>query len=171
MLISPDHIIQWRCNADSVCRFISESLGLRRSKQRPAQPGRWEIGIATGDKNSQMLCLEADGVLSLVAGDHAIPLVEFIGYQEGAYSLDTTMIRHLVDDAATTADNRYTPTTARREARKLATQAMYRSWQKAYRQQKKKNPNKSDVWYSRQIAKMDIAKSRSPDTIKKHMKL
>jgi hypothetical protein len=39
------------------------------------------------------------------------------------------MIRQLVD-SATTADNRYTPTNARREVRKLDTQAMYESWQK-----------------------------------------
>jgi hypothetical protein len=28
----------------------------------------------------------------------------------------------------------------------------------------------SDVWYSRQIAKMDIARRRDAETIRKHMK-
>ena len=49
------------------------------------------------------------------------------------------MIRRLVD-AATTADNRYTPSNARREARKLDTQAMYESWQKEYRELQTKTP-------------------------------
>lgn len=59
--------------------------------------------------------------------------------------------------------------TVRREARKLTTQAMYATWQKAYRVSKKKYPNKSDVWYSLQIAKLSIAHGRDADTIRKHM--
>ena len=73
--------------------------------------------------------------------------------------------------AATTSDNRYTPSNAKREARKLDTQAMYASWQKEYRALKKKRRGMSYVWYSLQIAKMDIAKGRDADTIKKKMKL
>jgi hypothetical protein len=123
----------------------------------------------TGDKRSQMLCLKTDGGLSLIAGNSAVPLAEFIGYQDNAYSLDGTMIRQMVDNA-TTADDRYTPTTAKREARKLDTQAMYESWRKEYRQLKKARKNMSNVWYSQQIAKLDIAQGRSADTIRKQMK-
>jgi hypothetical protein len=79
------------------------------------------------------------------------------------------MVRRLVD-ASTTGDRRYTPSSARREARKLDTQAMYESWQKAYRDWRKKRPGMSDVWYSKRIAKMDIAKGRDSETIRKNMK-
>ena len=79
------------------------------------------------------------------------------------------MIRRLVDSAST-ADGRYTPTTARRETRKLDTQAMYKNWRKAYRALRKSRPNMSDVWYSQQIAKQDIADGRDADTIRKHLK-
>ena len=96
-------------------------------------------------------------------------MAELIGYDNGAYSLDGGMIRQLVD-AATTADNRYTPSNAKREARKLDTQAMYESWQKEYRALKKRRRNMSDVWYSQQIAKMEIANGRNASTIKKNMK-
>lgn len=47
---------------------------------------------------------------------------------------------------------------------------MYESWQKEYRALKKKRRNMSDVWYSQQIAKLEIANRRNPSTIKKHMK-
>ncbi len=80
------------------------------------------------------------------------------------------MIRQLAD-SVTTADNRYTPSNAKREVRKLDTQAMYESWQKEYRELKKKHPNMSDTWYSGKIAKMDIAYGRSVETIRKNMKL
>jgi ribosomal protein L20 len=73
-------------------------------------------------------------------------------------------------DSVTTADPRYMPSNARREARKLATQALYEAWRKAYRDLKKQHRNMTGVWYSRRIEKMDIANERSAETIRKHMK-
>ncbi len=122
-----------------------------------------------GDKRGQMLCLEANGTLDLVAGNNKIPLAELIEFNGRKYSLNDTVIRQMVD-AATTADERYTPSKAKREARKLDTQARYDSWRKEYRNLKKKRPNMSDVWISRKIAKMDIAAGRDAETIRKHMK-
>jgi hypothetical protein len=58
----------------------------------------------------------------------------------------------------------------RREAGKLDTQAMYRSWQAAYRRISKSNPDKNDVWCSRQIAQMRIGKDRNAETIRRRMK-
>lgn len=165
-------LTQWKCNADAVCRFVATSLALRRSEEQTTSADLRNIGITTGDKRSQMLCLQANGALALVAGGNSLPLAELIEYHDDAYSLDGVMIRQLVD-AATTADNRYTPSNVKREARKLDTQAMYESWRKAYRDLYKKNKskNKRETWYSDQIAKMDIAKGRDASTIKKHMKL
>ena len=71
---------------------------------------------------------------------------------------------------AATADPRYTPRNSRREARKLETQARYKSWRKKYRDLKKRRPNMSDVWYARQIAGQEISAGRSADIIRKHMK-
>ena len=116
-----------------------------------------------------MLGLKVDGVLSLVAGNSRLPLIELIEYHDNAYSLDEAMIHQLVD-SATTADNRYTPSNARREARKLDTSAMHESWQQEFRKLKKKRSNMSDIWYSQQIAKMEIANGRSAETIRKNMK-
>ena len=73
-------------------------------------------------------------------------------------------------DASPQADPRHTPSTAKREVRKIDTQAMYAAWQKAYRALRKKSAGKSDVWYSQQIAKADKVHVRDPSTVKKHMK-
>ena len=167
--VPTERLTQWQCSTDAVCGFIADNLGLRRSDQRAVSADVWEIGIARGDQRSQMLCLKMDGVLALVAGSNSVPLAELIDYHEHAYSLDGAMIRQLVD-SATTADHRYTPSNAKREARKLDTQARYASWQKVYRDLKKQRRNRSDAWYARQIAKLDIAAGRSADTIRKHMK-
>lgn len=169
VLVSALRLTQWRCDAEAVCAFVAANLGLRRSGQHPAGSGLLNIGMATGDKRSQMLCLRVDGDLALVAGNNAMPLAELVGFSAGEYSVDRLMIRLLVD-SATTADPRYTPSNVRRETRKLDTQAMYQGWQKAYRELKKRRPRMSAVWYAKQIANQDIAVGRSADTIRKHMK-
>ena len=99
--VPTERLTQWQCNTDAVCKFVANSLGLRRSNKRSVSANLWEIGIATGDKRSQMLCLKADGVLTLVAGNNTVPLAELIGYHDGAYSVDGVMIRQLVDSATT----------------------------------------------------------------------
>lgn len=72
---------------------------------------------------------------------------------------------------ANPADQRHTPSTVKREARKLATQAMYVSWRKAYHALRKKSQGKSDVWYSQQVAKDKKLNplGRDASTIKKNM--
>jgi hypothetical protein len=167
--VSSESLIQWSSSANSVCGFVAASLGLRHSDKQLASDGLWEIGVATGDKRSQMLCLQAGGELNLVVGDNKVPLAELIEFHEGRYSLDGVMLCQLVD-AATTADPRYTPSDVKREARKLETQAMYARWQKEYRKMKRDKPDKTAVWCSRQIAKMDIANGKDAETIRKNMK-
>ena len=168
--LSAARLMQWRSDAEAVRGFIARSLGLRLSNQHHAEPGLLNIGIASGDKRSQMLCLRAKGDLTLVAGNNGMPLPELVGFRDDEYSVDVAMVRQLVN-SATTADPRYTPSNARREARKLDTQARHEGWRKAYIELKKKQrPKMSDVWYSQQIAKGEIADGHSADTIRKHMK-
>jgi hypothetical protein len=167
--VSTRRLTQWRCDLDSVCGFVAASLGLRRSDQRPADAGLLNIGIASGGKRSQMLCLQVNGDLSVVVGNNAVSMAELVGFRSGEYSVDAAMIRELVDSAAT-ADPRYTPSVAKRAARKLHTQAMYEGWQKAYRTLRKRRPNMSGVWYSQQISQQDVAVGRDAETIRKNMK-
>jgi hypothetical protein len=167
--VSAKRLTQWCCDADAVCGFVATSLGLRRSDHHHADAGLLTIGIASGGKRSQMLCLQVNGDLSVVAGNNAVSMTELVGFRNGEYVVEAAMIRELVD-SATTADSRYTPSDAMRAARKLDTQARYKGWRKAYRDLKKQRPNKTDVWYSQQIAKQDIGAGRNAETIRKRMK-
>ena len=161
-------LTQWRCDAKAVCGFIAASLGLAQTTVQPSEDGLLPIGMVRGDKRTQMLCLRVQGHLALVVGGDAMPLADVIGFENGSFTLDHAVIYQMVD-ATTTADPRHTPSTAKREARKIDTQAMYAAWQKAYRALQKKHPDKSDVWHSQQIAKTAIAQGRNASTIKKHM--
>lgn len=169
VLIPPERLLQWRCDEDAISGFVAASLGLRPSDQRTADAGLRAIGMARGDKRSQMLALRLQGGLALVAGSHSIPLADLVGFLDGSFVVDAAMVRQMVD-AAPPADARHMPSTAKREARKVDTQAMYAGWQKAYRALRKKSPGMSDVWYSQQIAKADKVHVRNASTVKKHMK-
>lgn len=163
---------QWQCALNALCDFIADGLNMHRRVKEAVNAEGWEIGIARGHKRSQMLCIKAEGGLHLIAGGNAMPLTELFGYQNGVYTLNGILIHQLVD-AATPADPRYTPSNARREVGKLETEAMHEDWRKAYRKLRRQYANStshSDTWIARQIAKMDIARGRSAETIRKNMK-
>jgi hypothetical protein len=164
-----ERLIQWQCSIDLISRFVASCLDLRISGRKTDCEDRWEIGIVRGDKHSQMLCLEVSAMLCLVVGSSRVPLAELIEFHKGAYTIDAEPIRQLAD-STTTSDARYTPSNVRREARKLDTLAMYESWRKEYRTWRKKRPGMSDVWYSQQIVKTDVARGRDAETIRKRMK-
>jgi hypothetical protein len=159
----------WRCDAQAVCGFIAASLGLQPTTARISEDSLLPVGIVRGEKRTHTLFMRVQSPLSLVVGTYAVPLADAIGFENGGFTLDRPVIDQMVD-AFTTTDTRYRPSTAKRDARKMDTQAMYESWQKAYRVLIKKSPGKSDVWYSQQIAKADKVHVRDPSTIKKHMK-
>ena len=149
--------------------LFASSLGIRHRSKHNAEAGLWEIGLAAGKKRTHMLCLKADGELVLVAGTASAPLVDLVLFNDGNFQIDRSIVHSLVDSSATT-DPRYTPSEARREARKLDTKAIHDSWRKAYRDLKKERQGRSDSWIAKKIAKMDIANGRSAETIRKNMK-
>lgn len=72
--------------------------------------------------------------------------------------------------ADTTAVEKPRGSTVRRDARKLDTEALHKQWQKAYEAAKKARPNMTVSWHAKQIAKMPIAKNRTPETIRRILK-
>ena len=95
--IAADQMVRWRCDANAVCKFIATSLGLRQSESKNGTANYWQIGMAAGDKRKQLLCLKAEAVLTLAAGDRTMPLAVLVEYLSGKYSIDGAIIRQLVD--------------------------------------------------------------------------
>ena len=168
--IVSDLLKQWRCDGDGVCEFIATSLNIRRSNAQPASDSIKVIGMVRGNHQWQMLCLRVGGQVAVVAGNKSQPVIELVEFDKEKFIIDAKAIRALVD-SATTSDSSYTPSIDRLQERKLETQAMYEEWRRAYRELKKQRSNMGDVWYSKQIAKMDIARRRDAETIRKHMKV
>jgi hypothetical protein len=165
--VTDDELNQWRIDADALCAFVAAIHG-RARVDAGGDRDVWRIAMVAGDKRQQMLCLRASTSLELVAGDASIPFADALVYEDGRYSLDGAAVRRLVDSAKT-ADPRYTPSTLKREARKLATQEMHRTWQRKYRALSRSQPEKGDKWYASEIAKGDES-GLSVETIRKNMK-
>jgi hypothetical protein len=106
--------------------------------------------------------------LELVAGQNAVPLAGLVRFGAEGYSVvakrsgNWWMRRQ-------PGDQPLHPSNARREARKLDTQALHERWRKEYRALKQRRPGMSGVWYSEQIAKNGNYPQRSAETIRKHM--
>ena len=167
--IPSEQLIQWRLDAAAVCNFVALTLNLNRSTVIQADKTQLTIGMFRGKKRSQMLALQVIKGLKLIAGNRFAEMIDLVSFDTKKYVIDVESVMEMVD-TATSSDPPNTPTSARRVSRKIATQSMYVSWQKEYRSLRKKNTNKSDVWFSLQIARLPIANGRSAGTIKKHMK-
>jgi hypothetical protein len=57
--VPAERLRQLRCGAEAVGAFVAQSLGLRSGSQRRVDAGLWEVGLVTGRKRSQMVCLRA----------------------------------------------------------------------------------------------------------------
>ena len=151
--------------------LFRSALGLKGKPERDPVSGVFTLGNLQAKKRLGALKFDTAASVSVNVSGHLRPLIEVINFVSNHPSIDRAAILDMVDlPPQSESADRYQPITARRDARKLDTQGMYESWRKAYRDQKKKRPNMSDVWYSQQIAKMEIAKGRNASTIKKNMK-
>ncbi len=165
--IRPEQLRQWRCDEEVLCRFVADSLGLRRTSTASAVPDLLRVGISRGERRAQMIELRPGGEPLIVVADQAVALSQVVVFEQGCYGLDGEAIGRLVD--ASTGDERHTRSTARREARKAETQRLHEGWQRAYRRLRKEHPGKSNVWYSEKIARTEGGSRHSPETIRKHM--
>jgi hypothetical protein len=168
VMISPDHLTQWRATTGGVAKFVAQDLSLRWQGTMTSAGDALQIGIVKGRGKSQMLCLRSDSELILVAGSGSLPLADIFTFAAGQYALDAQAVERMVN-ASTTTDARYTPSNARREARKLVTKERNESWGKAFRKLAKKHPDKSANWCAKQIEKMDIGDGKNSETIRKNM--
>jgi hypothetical protein len=169
--IAMSQLQQWQITEGQMARWVSLTLGLSGKPEHDKTSGAFKLGNLQGKKRLGSLEFHAAESVSLRSSGHSLPLSEIIYFEGGHPCIDRAAILRLVDlPPASESSDRYQPSRARREARKLDTQAQYESWQKAYREWKRKRPGMTDVWYSQQIAKMGIANSRDAESIRKHMK-
>lgn len=166
--IAAGQLVQWKTSTAAIAKFIARSLSVRW-QEATSHGNQLEIGIVKAPRKSQLLCLRSERELLLVAGTSELPLAEALNFADERFGLDVKIVQQLINNS-TTSDARYTPSNAKREARKLETNARNERWRKEYRKRKKDHPDKSDAWCAIQISKSDIAEGKSSETIRKNMK-
>lgn len=163
-----EDLSQWHTHIGLIGRFLAARLSIRFSGQE--NNDLINIGVFKSRRKIRMLALKPEPEIQLVAGTNDLPLRDVIYFRDFNYEVDSEAIRILINMAGS-GDPRYTPSTARQEIRKEETRQMHATWRKTYLRLKKQKPNMSDSWYALRIAAMeDIAKGRSPETIRKNMK-
>lgn len=169
--VRSEQLQQWQISTKQVANWVAKELRLRTPSSHAKVPGELAIGLLLNDKYRCQVALNSVDVLSLKINQVSIPLVDVLYVDDEQLAIDLVAIESLAKQSVlVSSKSEYQPSTVRRDVRKLDTQNMYADWQKAYRQLLKKSPGMSDVWYSQQLAKKPIAKSRDANTIRRHMK-
>ena len=163
-----DYLQQWQITEKQVAGWIGRELSIRGKPKRDKETKNFLIENVQGSKKAGPLELDCTEPGSLKTSGHSLSLVEVIYLKSNQLQIDQPAIINLIDRPPLT--NRYIPSRARREARKLDTKEMYESWRKAYGVLKRKNPEQSDNWCALQIARLPIGKGFSSETIRKNMK-
>jgi hypothetical protein len=170
--IHSDQLQQWKITPLLVARVVADLLDLEFNAEDTSGQTSIRIGMMTGKYGRRWLSLNASP-LRLAANQHDIPVDELLYFDGDKLQIDQQRIKQLIETKPFSNQKYYTPSTDKRENRKQNTAAMYRDWQDEYSRLRRQHPDTTrhtDNWIATQIAKMDIAQGRQPETIRKNMK-
>jgi hypothetical protein len=165
-----ERLKQWQITAAQVANVLSGLLGMKGKPEKTETPGITKIGIIQGKKKSGWLELDATPPVFLRVSGHSIPLSDILYFKRRQLEIDRDAIVDLADRPPPKNQDRYQPSTARREARKLDTAERHESWRKEGRKLRKTHPDKSERWIAQYIGKMPIAGGASCETIRKNIR-
>lgn len=159
---------QWQLTTKQVASVVARLLGFDTEPQYQKESAGYTLGMLKGKKGRRAAVL-ALNPLSVIINHRSMLVNELLYLEGGQLFIDILRINDALK-ANPPNSKPYTSNTDKQQAKKLTTQAMYLDWQDQYKKLKRENPKKSDVRISVQISKMDIAKGREPEAIRRKMK-
>ena len=163
-----EHLKQWQSSTKHLAKVISHLLGFDDHHHKTIKD-KIQLGMMKSTKGRRWVSLQFEP-LSLEINQYLIPIKELLYFEGEQFLIDRLRVDELLERTPQTNNKGYTPSTDKREARKLKTKAMYQDWNDEYLRLKKEKSGRTDTWFSKQIAKMDIAQGKSAGTIVKNMK-
>lgn len=163
-----EHLKQWQSSTKHLANVISHFLDLDDSSEQTIQ-NKIRLGMMTSSKGRRWVSLQFEP-LSLEINQYSIPINELLYFEDEQLLIDRLRVDDLLERAPQSNIKGYTPSTDKRDLKKLQTQAMYKDWNDEYLRLKKEKSGRTDTWCSIQIAKMDIAQGKDSETIRKNMK-
>ncbi|TAN70351.1 MAG: hypothetical protein EPN17_05725 [Methylobacter sp.] len=159
---------QWQGSVKQLSQVIADLLGLKDKIMFTANQPVIKLGMLKAEKGRRWVTLKGSD-LSLEINQRTIPVDELLYFDGKQLVIDQNSIDDLLNSESLNKGKKYTPSTTKREDSKLKTQAMYQDWKDEYLRLNGQYPNKTDRWYAAKIFKMDIAKGRDAETIRKNM--
>lgn len=159
---------QWQGSVKLLSQVVADLLGLKDKITFTANHPVIKLGMLKAQKGRRWVTLNGSD-LSLEINQRTIPVDELLYFDGKQLVIDQNSIYDLLNSESLDKGKKYTPSTTKREASKLGTQAMYQDWKDEYLRLKEQHPNKPDTWCAAKIFKMDIAKGRDAETIRKNM--
>ncbi len=159
---------QWQSSVKQLAKVIAKLLVLQDKITFSVNQTVIQLGMLKAEKGRRWVTLNGSD-LSLEINQHTVPVDEVLYFENQQLVIDRYKIDDLLNSESLSKGKKYTPSTTKREAGKIQTQAMYQDWQDEYLRLNKLHPNKTDRWYAAKIFKMDIAKGRDAETIRKNM--
>jgi len=157
---------QWQADIKLLSKVIAGLLGLKDKVAFTVNQPVIKLGMLKAAKGRRWVTLNSLD-LSLEVNKHTVPVDEVLYFEGEQIFIDQDTIDDLLNREPLTQGKAYTPSTNKREASKLDTQAMYQDWNDVYFKLTKLHPNKSKSWCAIQISKMEIAQGKDSETIRK----
>ena len=164
-----EQLQQWKTTPLHFARVVAKLLDIECKADYKHGQINIRIGMLSTKKGRRWLSLNVTP-LTLEINQHPAPLDEVLFFEGDRLAIDHHRITLLAEDSRQGTAKNYTPNIEQREAGKRKTEAMYEDWQAEYLRLSKMHPDKPDTWISKKIAKLDIAKGRDSETIRKNMK-
>ncbi len=163
------HLQQWKTSFIQLARVITGLLGFDADIEYKSEKDSIRLGMLKSKGGRRWVSL-FNQPLELDINGFKTPVNELLFIDGGEIVIDTPRINDLLESKPLCVSKAYTPSTDKREAGKVATQAKYQDWQDQYASLKVKHPTRNKTWYSVQIAKLPIAQGADSETIRKHLK-
>lgn len=160
---------QWQASVKQLSKVIADLLGFKDKIVFIPDQSVIRLGMLKSRSGRRWVTLNTSD-LSLEINQHALPIDDLLYFDDKLLSIDQECIDDLLNRESLNQSKKYTPSTAKREAKKLETQAMYQDWNDEYLRLKERHRNKSKTWCSIQISKMAIGKDRNAETIRRNLK-
>lgn len=163
-----EQLQQWQSSVKQISIVIASLLNLKDKTIFSSDQPIIKLGMLKSKKGRRWVTFNSSD-LSLEINQHTVPIEEVLYFEDQHLFIDLDYIDDLLTREPLSQSKTYTPSTVRREAKKLETQAMYQNWNDEYFRLKNLHPTKSKTWCSLQIAKMDIAKGKDAETIRRNL--
>ncbi len=159
---------RWQSSIKQLAIVIADLLDFKDKIEFTANQSTIKLGMLKSSKGRRWVSLNCAD-LSILINQSSVPVDDVLYFENEQLFIDHDCIDDLLNRPPLQQGKVYIPSTNKREAKKLETQAMYQDWKDEYLKLKKLHPKKSKTWCSIQLAKMDIAKGKDSETIRKNM--